>query len=286
MDRRPLGATGMEVGIVSFGGIAVDGVTEGEAAEYVAEAIAGGVNYFDVAPSYGDAEARLGPALAPYRKNAYLACKTADRTAKGSRAELESSLRALRTDYLDVYQLHGLDGREDIEAAFGPDGAMETLLWAKESGYARFLGFTCHHEASAMEILGRYDGFATMMAPINYAYCMRKGMGDASLAECAARGMGVLAIKALARDKWPDWNAREHPRCWYRPIFGDPELGRLALNYALSKPVATVLPPGRMEFVRFALGVVGRQGGRHAPLTDGEYAYLRLKADEVSDLIF
>jgi len=125
MFTTQLGKTGMEISRLIFGGIVVSKSEPKDAARWVGEAAACGVNYFDVAPSYGDAEEKLGPALEPYRKGVYLACKTAQRSREGARGELESSLRRLRTDYFDVYQLHALTTIEDVEQCFGPDGAME-----------------------------------------------------------------------------------------------------------------------------------------------------------------
>src|ERR1700734_4114836 len=103
IPRRRLGKTGEELSIIGFGGIVVMNEQEGEARNIVAEAVDRGVNYFDVAPSYGDAQERLGPALAPYRKNCFLACKTEGRGKDDSRKQLEESLRLLKTDHVDLY---------------------------------------------------------------------------------------------------------------------------------------------------------------------------------------
>src|ERR1700742_5356562 len=104
--RRPLGKTGEHLSIIGFGGIVVMDEDPTQASNIVAEAVDRGVNYFDVAPSYGDAQERLGPALAPYRKNCFLACKTEGRKRDDSRAQLENSLKLLKTDHVDLYQFH------------------------------------------------------------------------------------------------------------------------------------------------------------------------------------
>src|SRR5919112_1846789 len=101
MEQRPLGSTGAELSIIGFGGVVVTNETQSDANDLVAEAIDCGVNYFDVAPSYGNAEERLGPALEPYRANVFLACKTGKRDRAGAAAELRESLRRLRTDHFD-----------------------------------------------------------------------------------------------------------------------------------------------------------------------------------------
>ncbi|MDR1688456.1 MAG: aldo/keto reductase [Clostridiales bacterium] len=122
MEHRILGKTGYSVSILGFGGIAVEGMEAAEAANIVAEAVNEGINYFDVAPSYGNAQYVLGPALEPHRKNVYLACKTEKRTAKEAKNALEESLKALKTEYFDNYQLHALDDAAEIETVFAQGG--------------------------------------------------------------------------------------------------------------------------------------------------------------------
>jgi aryl-alcohol dehydrogenase-like predicted oxidoreductase len=117
MKKRPLGKTGDELSLIGFGGIIVRDTTPKEADQYVGEAIDRGVNYFDVAPLYGNAQERLGPALKPYRDQHFLACKTLLRDATGAHSDLENSLRTLQTDHFDLYQLHGIpDLKEAIPA--------------------------------------------------------------------------------------------------------------------------------------------------------------------------
>ena len=100
--RRALGKTGEHLSIIGFGGIVVMNEDAAHSKNIVAEAVDRGVNYFDVAPSYGDAQERLGPALAPYRKDCFLACKTEGRMKDDSRKQLEESLRLLKTDHVDL----------------------------------------------------------------------------------------------------------------------------------------------------------------------------------------
>ena len=133
MERRPLGQTGEQLSVVGMGGIVVMGASPEDASRFVAEAVDRGVNYFDVAPSYGDAEERLGPALdAPERG---LPCvRPENETGPGARQELETSLERLRTDHVDLYQLHALTSMEDVEVAFGPCGRDGNLLQARQEG--------------------------------------------------------------------------------------------------------------------------------------------------------
>ncbi|MHB8971565.1 MAG: aldo/keto reductase [Pirellulaceae bacterium] len=116
---------------------------------FVAEAVDRGVNYFDVAPYYGNAQERLGPALQSYREKCFLACKTLERDAAGAAKELQRSLKLLKTDYFDLYQLHALMDVDEVEEAFGPGGAMETILKAQQDGKVRYIGFSAHSEEAA-----------------------------------------------------------------------------------------------------------------------------------------
>ena len=142
--KRTLGKTGEKLSIIGFGGIVVMDQEPTAAANIVSEAVDRGINYFDVAPSYGNAQERLGPALAPYRKNCFLACKTDGRMKDDSRAQLEESLKLLKTDHVDLYQFHALTKMADLDKVLGPGGAMETMEAAKKEGKIRYIGFSVH----------------------------------------------------------------------------------------------------------------------------------------------
>ncbi|NBT19640.1 MAG: aldo/keto reductase [Proteobacteria bacterium] len=156
MEYRTLGQTGQKLSVIGFGGIVVTETPQDEANRLVASAVARGVNYFDVAPSYGDAEDRLGPALRPHRDGVFLACKTGMRDAVGARAELESSLAKMHTDHFDLYQLHAMTKMEDVETVLGPGGAMETFLRARDEGKVKYLGFSAHSTEAAVALLDRF----------------------------------------------------------------------------------------------------------------------------------
>ena len=134
IEKRSLGRTGEMLSMIGFGGIIVKDASTAEASESVKLAIDNGINYFDVAPTYGDAEIKLGPALEPYRKGVFLACKTTERGRDGSRKELEKSLRNLRTDHFDLYQFHAVTTPEDVDKIFASGGALETYLEARKGG--------------------------------------------------------------------------------------------------------------------------------------------------------
>lgn len=147
---RILGKTGKKLSVIGFGGIMLNNFSQEFANELVSKAWELGVNYYDVAPTYGNAEERLGPALKPYRKNAFLACKTTQREAAGAQKELESSLRLLQTDHFDLYQFHGFTSVEEVEKVFGPGGAMETFEKARKEGKIKNIGFSAHSVDAAL----------------------------------------------------------------------------------------------------------------------------------------
>src|SRR5919199_1767824 len=243
MQRRPLGRTGEELSIVGFGGILVMNVEPAEASRLVAEAVDRGVNYFDVAPSYGNAEERLGPALEPYRDGVFLACKTQKRTREEAAAELRDSLRRLRTDHFDLYQLHAMTTREDLETATGPGGALEAFVQAREQGLIRHIGFSAHNVEVALELMDRFP-FASVLFPINWTEYFNAGFGPQVVERAVQKGVGRLALKAMARQKWPEWADRQAwPKCWYEPC-ADPVEASLALRFTLSQPITAAIPPG------------------------------------------
>ena len=154
--RRRLGKTDVHLSIIGMGGIVVMDSTPSASKNIVAEAVDRGINYFDVAPSYGDAQQLLGPALAPYREKSFLACKTSKRDKAGSRAALEESLQLLKTDHLDLYQFHALTKMTELDQVLGPGGAMETFEAARKEGKVRFIGFSAHSVETAVAAMDRY----------------------------------------------------------------------------------------------------------------------------------
>ena len=259
LPRRPLGKTGEKLSILGLGGIVVMGAQPADAAETVRESFEKGINYFDVSPTYGDAELKLGPALKPYRKKVFLACKTTRRDREGAEEDLRNSLKRLQTDYLDLYQLHALANVErDVKPALGKGGAIEVFLEAHKQGIVRHIGFSAHSPEAALVAMHEFD-FETIMYPINFVTHYRKNLVTEVLTEADKRSMGVIAIKAMAKQRWPEGADRKaYPKCWYEPV-NDRELARLALSWSLSqKGVTAALPPGDERLYRLALDLVGQ----------------------------
>jgi aryl-alcohol dehydrogenase-like predicted oxidoreductase len=253
--KRTLGKTGEKLSMIGFGGIVVMDETPGASSNIVAEAVDRGINYFDVAPSYGNAQERLGPALEPYRKNVFLACKTDGRTKEESRKQLEESLRLLKTDHVDLYQFHALTKMKELDQVLGPVGAMETMEAAKKEGKIRFIGFSVHSAETAVAALERYP-FDTILFPVNWVLFSQANFGPQILKKAQEKGVGILALKAMAKTTWPEGEKKDHPepKCWYQPA-GFPDEASLGLRWTLGHPITAAIPPGDEKYFRLAMDV-------------------------------
>ncbi len=278
IEKRPLGKTGVKLSIIGFGGIVVMNTEPSHASKIVEESVEKGINYFDVAPTYGDAELKLGPALKPFRKDCFLACKTTQRDKQGARRELDASLKRLKTGYFDLYQLHAItDVEKDVKAALAKDGAIQTFLEAKKAGIIRYIGFSAHSPQAAMAAIKEFD-FHTILYPINFC-CHFKGQFDQQvLIEAKKREMGILALKVLAKQKLQG-KKRVFPRCWYEPVV-DPELAELALNWTLSKSVTAAVPPGEEKLFKMALQLAPNAG----KITDAQNEHLKQLSKNLNPL--
>jgi len=253
--RRTLGKTGEKLSMIGFGGIVVMDESPDASANLVSEAVDRGINYFDIAPSYGNAQERLGPALAPYRKNVFLACKTEGRTRDESRKQLEESLRLLKTDHVDLYQFHALTKMKELDQVLGPGGAMETMEAAKKEGKIRYIGFSVHSQETALAAMDRYN-FDTILFPVNWVLFTQADFGPKILKKAQEKQMGILALKAMAKTVWPADQKKNHPepKCWYQPS-RFPDEASLGLRWTLSHSVTAALPPGDEKYFRLAMDV-------------------------------
>jgi aryl-alcohol dehydrogenase-like predicted oxidoreductase len=283
VEYRTLGRTGQQLSVIGFGGILVVAHPQSEANQMVASAVERGVNYFDVAPSYGNGEAeeKLGPALEPFRKDVFLACKTRVRDAAGAQAELERSLERMRTDHFDLYQIHAVLNMEEVEQVLAPGGALEVALRAREAGQTRFIGFSAHSAEAAVELLRRFP-FDSVLFPFNFAAFLQGGFGPQVVEAAQRAGAGMLALKAMARTGLPEGTTVEQRpwrKCWYEPI-EDEETASLALRFTLALPVTAAIPPAHRELWELALRVA--QDPR--PLTPDEATRLQALAQATNPL--
>jgi len=264
LPRRVLGKTGEKLSVIGFGGIMLNDNPQDFANEIVAKAYDLGVNYFDVAPNYGNAQEKLGPALKSYRKNCFLACKTHERTAEGAQKNLEDSLKKLETDHFDLYQLHALSSVEQVNQVFAPGGAMETIVKAKKEGKIKHVGFSAHSVDAALLAMKNYD-FDSILFPINFACWNAGNFGPQVYAEAEKRGMGILALKAMALTPLEKGELKYDKNVWYRPI-QDEEIMKLALKYTLSKNITAAVPPGKNTLFLKALEFMNE----YKPITEDE----------------
>lgn len=281
MKYNRFGKTGMEISAVTYGGIVsmVDGQDNSDA--YVEYAIRHGINYFDVAPTYGDAEEKLGNSLRPYRKDVYLACKTNIREEEGARRDIERTLQLMHTDYVDNYQLHGVTTVKEVETIFSDHGAFKPILEAKEQGIFKHLGITCHTEEAALRALELYD-FETILFPFNWGLHMSRGFGDKILEKIREKDLGFLAMKAFIHRAW--YNDEEKlksgfHKSWCKPIINDEEFLLAAMKYTLSYGANTLIPPG--NFHHFAFAVDHIEECLEHPLTEADLQYLRGRLPEI-----
>ncbi len=264
IPKRSLGRTGENLSIIGFGGILVSGEEQKTANDLVAKAFARGINYYDVAPTYGNAQDRLGPALKPYRSKSFLACKTTQREKAGAERELNESLQKLQTDHFDLYQLHAIKTREDVETAFAPNGAMEVFLQAKKEGKVRFLGFSAHSEEAALLAMEKFD-FDTILFPINFVCWHQGNFGPKVVAKAVEKKMGILALKGLAYARLGKNEKNPYKKCWYRPAVDD-KVADLGLRFTLSQPTTSAVTPGESVFLWKAAEIAAR----FRPLNDEE----------------
>ncbi len=248
LPRRVLGRTGQKLSVVGFPGLALNQDDQEKGTAALHDAFERGVNYFDVAPAYGEAQTRMGIGLQGLDRSRYfLACKTKQRDKEGARKELEDSLRKLKTDHLDLYQLHHLVQPAAVKQALGPGGALETFLKARDEGKIKHIGFSAHTTKAAIEALKGFK-FDTVMFPINFVEFYTRGFGQEVLALANEQGAAVLAIKPLSWGAWPK-AAQKDRQWWYRTV-EDLKDVELAMRFTLSQPgVVAGIPPSYFDLL-------------------------------------
>ena len=198
---RALGRTGEKLSVIGMGGARVPLMFLEEGKALVRKAYELGINYFDMARSYwgGRAEEVYGAVLPAFRKNIFLTTKTGKRTRKEAEAELDVSLRLLKTDYVDLWQMHGVAQKEDIARIFAPGGALESFEAAKKAGKCRYIGFTGHADPSIhSEMLRSYDKFDTVLMPLHAADTAYLSFERGTLPAAVESTIGILGMKIFA----------------------------------------------------------------------------------------
>jgi predicted aldo/keto reductase-like oxidoreductase len=274
-------AEGWKVSVVGFSGLGLTHDEQEVCTASVHEAFERGLNYYDVAPAYGKGtcETKLGLALQGLdRGRYYLACKTKKLDKDGARAELENSLKELRTDYFDVYQLHHLVKPADVQTALGPGGAVEMLVQAKQEGKIRAIGFSAHTTKAALAALRGFD-FDTVMFPINYVEYYTRGFGVEVLALAKEKGTAVLSIKTMNAGAWPK-GAERTRKWWYRSLETQDDIN-LAYRWTLSLPgVVMGFPPSWMDLQAKAITA----GMAYRPATEADAGKLQGMAKDCGSI--
>ena len=231
IPKRELGRTGLSVTLFSLGG---EGALEkpncpDEAENIINRAIDLGVNYLDTAPTYGSgqSEKNIGRVMKSRRSEVYLATKTLDRTYDGTMKLLENSLGNLQTDYLDLYQVHNVRTNEDLDKAFGKDGAVKALEKLRDEGVIRFLGLTGHSNSGILLRGIREYPFDTLLMTLNAGDIHYDPFQEKLLKEAVKMEMGIIAMKVTATGR----------------IFRKDGLTSMkqALGYVLSFPVSNAI---------------------------------------------
>jgi predicted aldo/keto reductase-like oxidoreductase len=246
LHTRRLGRSGLQVSQVGFGGTWISELGAEEAVAVVRRAYELGINYFDTAPLDGDSEEKIGLALQDVRDRCVIATKTASRTKKESLTEVQSSLKRLRTDYIDILQLHGIDDEKTLAKAMGTEGSLQTCKEAQIEGLVRFIGITGHKPRVLKKAIESSE-FDTVLVPINI---LTRQALEELLPAAKAHDVGVVAMKPFSA------KTSNLITCLYRPslslISDEPELKALlgesklematnALRYLLSQDVSTVI---------------------------------------------
>lgn len=251
METRRFGRTGHMSSVAIFGAFALSNLEQEAADRVMEQVISAGVNHIDVAPSYGQAEERLGPWLARERERFFLGCKTMERGEKGAAAELRSSLERLGVEQFDLYQIHAVTNMEELDTATRSGGALDAMLRAREEGLIRYIGITGHgYESPAvfLEALERFD-FDSVLFPVSFVLFTQDEYREKALElleQCRKRDIGVMAIKAIAKGPYGD--AEPTHNTWYRP-FTDAQRIRDGVNFALSHDVTGLCTPGDADIL-------------------------------------
>jgi aryl-alcohol dehydrogenase-like predicted oxidoreductase len=268
IEKRPFGRTGHRSSAVLFGAAALGKVDQATADGVLEMLLEHGVNHIDTAPSYGDAELRIGPWMERHRDDFFLATKTRERGYAGARDEIRRSLERLRTDRIDLLQLHALSHPDEWEQALGAGGALEAVREARDEGLVRFIGVTGHGwNVAAMHrrSLERFD-FDSILLPWNWHCAHHETYAadfKATLALAKERDVAVQTIKSLARGPWAAGVPRDHTT-WYQPL-EDKEDIRLAVHWLLAQPGIFLNSVGDVKLLPQVLEAAAEFGGELPP---------------------
>lgn len=277
IEKRPFGRTGHMSSATIFGGAALGRVTQDEADRTLEVLLEHGVNHIDTANSYGDAEERIGPWMAQHRNDFFLATKTEHRTYKDAMEHLHRSLDLLRTDHIDLWQMHILVKPDECETAMRPDGVLEAFVEAKKQGLVRFLGVTGHYTVVPWmhkRSLEAFD-FDSVLLPYNYAMWQNETyVHDFEALEriCHERNVAMQTIKSVTRGPWGD--QERTAATWYEPFTEQADIDT-AVHWVLNRPGIFLNAPGDIHLLPKVLDAASRFEPRPQEELDREMAELQ-----------
>jgi len=256
LEKRPLGKTGHDSSIVTFGSISLAYVSQKRADELIDLALSHGVNHFDTAPSYGDAELKLKPMLKEHRDDIFLACKTGKRSKEEAWEELNDSLERMEVDHIDLYQFHAITEKKEIEEVINPGGALEAFKEAREEGLIDNIGLSSHGKPDIIKDFIERVELDTVLFPLNFSILAKEDPEydvESILNLAEEKGLGTIGIKAFAKGPWPqdlkekDPTERPHPT-WYEPFEKQRDIDK-CLRFALSQGLTTITSAGSPALV-------------------------------------
>jgi aryl-alcohol dehydrogenase-like predicted oxidoreductase len=261
IEKLPFGRTGHLSSRVIFGGYALSEATQAEADRILELLLEYGVNHIDTAAMYGDSEKRIGPWMEAHRDRFFLATKTRRRDSVGAWENIQRSRERLRTDTIDLWQMHGLTGQAGWERAMGAGGALEAFSEACEKGWVRFLGVTGHGvktPAMHLQSLARYD-FDAVMLPYNHALMQNpqyQAAFDTLVGVCREREIAVQTIKSIARQPWGK-RSKTYNTYFYEPLDTQEAIDRAA-HWVLGHPNVFLITAGDMQVLPKILDAANR----------------------------
>lgn len=255
METRRFGRTGHMSTVAIFGAAAFYEISQEDADTVMERVIEAGINHIDVAPSYGQAELRIGPWMPRERSRFFLGCKTMERTKEGAWKEMQESLKRLQTDNFDLYQCHAVTTMEELDVITRQGGALEAFLDAKREGLIRHIGITGHGVDAPqiyLEALRRFD-FDSVLFPLNFVQMGNpnyRKYAEELIAECRAKDVGTMIIKSITKAPWGE---REHTATtWYEPFDQMDEIQK-GVNFALSYDVTGICTVGDTRILPLVL---------------------------------
>ena len=267
IKKRPFGRTGHMSTATIFGGAALIRANQKDADRALEILLKYGVNHIDTAPRYGDSEVLIGPWMARHRKDFFLATKTGKRTYQEAREDIQRSLERLKTDRLDLIQLHGLQHPDEWDTALGPGGALEAAIEARGKGLVRFIGITGHGWTIAAlhkRALKRFD-FDSVLMPYNYVMHSNeryRNEFEEVVRICRERNAAVQTIKSLARGPWGI--TPQNRNTWYQPLEEQTDIDR-AVHWVLGRSDVFLNTVGDVELLPKVLDAAARFQKRPAP---------------------